>query len=58
MKHVRLTQVNGLWYPETLYSIKLLTNIGVDATKGYKLAFIANELAKHNIGIKVTLGNV
>lgn len=55
MKHVRLTQVNGLWYPETLYSIKLLTNIGVDATKGYKLAFIANELAKHGIGIRVNL---
>lgn len=55
MKHVRLTQVNGLWYPETLYSIKLLTNIGIDATKGYRLAHVANILAKHGIGIRVSL---
>lgn len=55
MKHVRLTQVNGLWYPETLYSIRLLTNIGMPACRGYKLSYIANELAKRGIGIRVSL---
>ncbi len=53
MKHIKVRQINGVWYPINNYSIRLIAKTGLKYNKGgfLMLNVLANHLALYNIAI-------